>query len=189
VTARQCIAWLTVAWALMLRAGVTFAKVETLPIACAEERICLWDRPVLSPPDDWELQQEASNTSHVSMYGPPTAYGDATAAFMVARAVRRTPEQTTEQFIESELDYVLARQLDLHAHPSPPMQRTADQEWPVFRIASSRENEPVESVVFGQDGAFFVVFVLSTRNLTLHDALWPKFNAWVTRYRAAEHTR
>jgi hypothetical protein len=141
---------------------------------------------VLAPPAGWELEQESSKASHLSIYGPPSEAVDKTEAFMIARAVKPANGQKQQQFIEAELDNVLSRQLDLHALATTPLNRNQSQEWPVYRIATERENDPVESMVFGQDGDFFVVFILSTRNQKVHDLLWQKFNDWVIRYENAE---
>lgn len=178
--------WRLGAAVFLLIGGNASARVETLAIPCAEERICLWDRPVLAAPAEWELLQEQSRTSHVSVYGPSDASSESPAAFMIARAVRRIENQTRQQFIDLELDYALSHQLDLHAEPTDSLLLEPHNDWLMYRIASARDNSPVVSMAFGEDGDFHVVLVMSSRSDKVHAALLPKFHDWIVRYQAGE---
>jgi hypothetical protein len=159
-----------------------YARVESIPIPCGADRYCLWDRPVLQTPGGWELDDELSRTSRVSVYHPASAGDKEDRSFVVARAVRRSPGANLDQFAEGDLDLLLARQLNASLLSLELLGTRCSKPVKLAIVVTANPGGAADTAAFADDGEFFVVLVLSTSSAQEHAAHFPWFREWVVNF-------
>ncbi len=176
--------WTLIALVVGLLAPSAQARVDKLTVPC-DDALCLWERPALPPVPAWQLDTERSQQLRTAIYVLSTRHdADAAATRVVAQAFARTPESGLQAFIDAERERLVGPSLDVQAVDAPSLRDATGTRLMAIEIAP-RPGRPggVQTVVFAQDGAYFVSFSYSAPARAAHRAHYADFKALIAAYR------
>ncbi len=153
---------------------VAQAETEGFPRSC-ETRICSWRRPVVEPPPGWFRDEGASRHYKLNAFAPNgSSFADAPAV-MYALAVEKSslPEKSLAAFLGRGHPSASGNG-GTEVTPKPPLKTGDGQAFAAFRYAPRPgSKEQHETVAYGEEGDYFLVFVVSARTAKDHDAAYP----------------
>jgi len=173
---------------LLILGGVSgaHAGIEKTTVPC-DDKMCLWERPSIAPTSAWRLDTERSARIRTAIYVLANDHGapaEATAHVMT-QAFARTADLRLEDFIIAERDRLLGPSLDMQVNEIAALKDGAGNRLPAIEIAP-RAGRPgaVQTVVFAQDGDYFVTLSYSAVSREAQRAHWNDFTQFVAAYRA-----
>jgi hypothetical protein len=181
-TQRFCVALLL---GLSCMSG-TQAGVEKSTVPC-DDKMCLWERPIVAPVSAWRLDAERSARIRTAIYvlvNDRNAQAESTVRVMT-QAFARTTGTRLEDFIIAERDRLLGPSLDMQVTELPPLKDAAGGGLSTIEIApSTGRSGAVQTVVFAQDGDYFVTFSYSAASRDAHRLHYADFAQFIAAYRA-----
>ena len=149
---------------------------------------CLWHEPGVRAPQGWEFKEPASTRYHARAFAPAgTNFANATAV-MYAKAVPKAGQPAS-------LAAFIAQDVAGFRAGDPKLQVKTGLSYPdgdghplkaVQLIPGSGGNGQWQTIAYGEEGAFYLVFSLSGAGLLEHDAALPAFKAMLATYHAGE---
>ena len=173
---------------LWLLGGVhaAYAGVEKTTVPC-DDKMCLWERPMVASVKAWQLDADRSARLRTAIYVLADDHGaqpEATAHVMT-QAFARPAGARLDDFIIAERDRLLGPSLDMEVHEVSAVQDGSGARLPAIEIAPRAERSgAVQTVVFAQDGDYFVTLSYSATSREAHRAHWRDFTRFVAAYRA-----
>lgn len=173
---------------LLMLGGVpgAYAGIEKITVPC-DDKMCLWERPVVAPASAWRLDAERSARIRTAIYvltADDGAHAEATAHIMT-QAFARTAGARLEDFIIAERDRLLGPSLDMQVRELAALQDGAGNRLPAIEIAPRADRSgTVQTVVFAQDGDYFVTLSYSAVSREAQRAHWRDFVQFVAAYRS-----
>jgi hypothetical protein len=167
-----------------------YADVEKITVPC-DDKMCLWERPVIAPASAWQLDTDRSARIRTAIYVQANGHGAQAEAttHVMTQAFARPSGARLEDFIIAERDRLLGPSLDMQVSEVAAMKDGAGTRLPAIEIAPRAERSgAVQTVVFAQDGDYFVTLSYSAVSREAHRAHWRDFVQFVAAYRAAQAT-
>lgn len=162
------------------------ARVEKSTVPC-DEKMCLWERPVVAASSTWRLDTERSARVRTAIYllaNDPSAQTDSS-THIVTQAFARMANVRLEDFIIAERDRLLGPALDMQVTEMPAVKDGGGARLPAIEIAPRPgRSGAVQTVVFAQDGDYFVTLTYSAASRDAHRAHFGDFARFVASYRA-----
>jgi hypothetical protein len=169
----------------LLASSVTVA-ILAFPLAQAETeeftetcdtRICSWRRPIVDPPPGWSRDNGASRHYKMNAFAPNgSSFADAPAV-MYALAVDKSsfPEKSLPAFLGRGHPSASGSG-GIEVAPTPRLTTGDGKSFEALRYAPPPGSEGQhETVAYGEEGDYFVVFVISARTAKAHDAAYASF--------------
>jgi hypothetical protein len=176
----------------LLLGGVsnTHAGVEKSTVPC-DDKMCLWERPLIAPVSAWRLDTDRSARVRTAIYVLNNDRGTQTeaTAHVMTQAFARTAGLSLEDFIIAERDRLLGPSLDMQANEVAAIKDGAGNRLPAIEIAPrAGRSGAVQTVVFAQDGDYFVTLSYSAVSHEAQRTHWNDFTRFVAAYRADKTT-
>lgn len=157
------------ATALVTGIGAAQAEVQKFIVPCPGQKLCASYQLVLTPPDGWVIDKDATAKNHVQMIVPKgKTFGDAPALIYVQVFYHADKTQTLEDFARVSNERWLAENASAKISPLSAIARTNGKQG-FLRFAfqnPSRTAQAYEAGAFGidndKDGNEFVLDVVIT---------------------------
>lgn len=171
---------LALAVALPAQAGLEPVVGNCGPVSC------LWHEPTVRAPQGWSFKEVASTRYHARAFAPAGSnFGNATAV-MYAKAVPKQGQPATlAAFMAQDIasyrtkDAKLKVQTGLSYPDGDGRSLRAVQLMP-----AAGSGVQWETIAYGEEGAFYLVFDLSASGMLERDAAMPAFKQMLTTYHA-----
>jgi hypothetical protein len=153
--------------ALMLGGGTACAEVQKFLNPCPGQKLCPSFRLVMTPPDGWVLDAEATKENDVQMLVPRgKTFANAQPIIYVQVFYHRDKQQTLEDFARLSNERWLATNKTAKISPLPPVARTNGKEG-FLRFSFENPKTPQQAYEVGafgidddKDGNQFVLNVV-----------------------------
>ena len=176
----------------MRAVGMALALVVVLPAQAGLEPVvgecngstCLWHEPTVHAPKGWEFKESASSRYHARAFAPTGSNFANATAVMYAKAVPKEGQPATlAGFISQDVASYQARDAKLKvktglAYPDGDGRRLQA----VQLVPSTGTGQQWQTIAYGEEGAFYLVFDLSASGVVEHDAAVPAFEQMVASY-------
>ncbi|WP_139826144.1 hypothetical protein [Derxia lacustris] len=170
------------ALALLAPAAPLHAELDRLIVPCGAA-VCVWDRPRLTPPPGWAVDEEWSPRLQQLVLVPVGSSLAEAPARIVARVVEAEVAPDLERLIGQEQDRALGGSLTLTATRGADLPAGSGPDWPTLTVASANADAGRQTLAFGRDGAAWVVLLLDARDAAEHERALPALRALLAGYR------
>ena len=145
---------------------------------------CLWHEPTVHAPQGWEFKETASSRYHARAFAPAGSNFANATAVMYAKAVPKEGQPATlAGFMAQDIASFRAKDAKLQvktglAYPDGDGRRLQA----VQLVPGTGSGEPWQTIAYGEEGAFYLVFDLSGSGVVEHDAALPAFQQMLASY-------
>ena len=145
---------------------------------------CLWHEPTVRPPQGWEFKEQASARYHARAFSPTGSNFANATAVMYAKAVPKDGQPPTlAGFMSQDIASYRAKDAKLKvttglAYPDGDGRRLQA----IAIVPGSGDGMQWQTIAYGEEGAFYLVFALSGSGLVEHDAALPAFQQMLASY-------
>jgi hypothetical protein len=158
----------------------SYAKAETEGFAymCETGGICLWRRPIVNPPSGWERDQGSSERYKINAFAPKGLSFSDSPVVIYANALYKTPQKVKDldEFIEVDKEHFTKGKGEIKISPKGSL-LTGDKKSLVVLTFEpiGKSKEQFETIAYGEEGEYFLIFALSARSKEAHDKALPAF--------------
>jgi len=172
--------WMALALAVVLPAQ---AGLEPILGTC-NGASCLWHEPAVRAPQDWEFKEQASTRYHARAFAPVGTNFANAPAVMYAKAVPKEGQP-------SSLAAFMAQDIAGFRAGDAKLQVKTGLSYPdgdghalkaVQLVPGSGHGGQWQTIAYGEEGAFYLVFDLSASGVVEHDAAVPAFEQMLASY-------
>ena len=147
---------------------------------------CLWHEPTVRAPQGWALKDVASSRYHARAFAPAgSSFADATAV-MYAKAVPKAGEAASLAAFMSQ-DIAGFRSKDARLQVKTGL-TYVDGDGHALKavqlIPGTGSGAQWQTIAYGEEGAFYLVFALSAGGTLEHDSAVPAFKQMLASYHA-----
>jgi hypothetical protein len=180
MTLRMRAVWMALVLAAALPAQ---AGLEPVVGQC-DGTTCLWHEPTVHAPKGWEFKETASSRYHARAFAPAGSNFANATAVMYAKAVPKEGQPATlAGFMSQDIASYRGKDAKLKvktglAYPDGDGRRLQA----VQIIPGADTGMQWQTVAYGEEGAFYLVFSLSASGLVEHDAAVPAFEQMLASY-------
>ena len=147
---------------------------------------CLWHEPTVRAPTGWEFKEAASARYHARAFAPAGSNFGNASAVMYAKAVPKDGQPATlAAFMAQDIASYRAKDARLEVKTGLSF---ADGDGRLLQavqlVPAQGSGVQRETIAYGEEGAFYLVFDLSATGLLEHDAAVPAFKQMLATYHA-----
>ena len=179
------------AWAGLALAAALPAYAALDPVlGTCDGHACLWHEPTVRAPQGWAFKDAASTRYHARAFAPAGSnFADATAV-MYAKAVPKAGEAATlAAFMTQDIAGFRAKDAKLQVKPGLTF---ADGDGRMLKavqlVPGGGNGGQWQTIAYGEEGAFYLVFALSASGTLEHDTALPAFKQMLATYHAGPAT-
>jgi hypothetical protein len=176
----------------MRAVGMALALAVVLPAQAGLEPVvgecdgttCLWHEPAVHAPKGWEFKEVASSHYHARAFAPAGSNFANATAVMYAKAVPKEGQPAT-------LAGFMAQDIASYRGKDAKLKVTTGLAYPdgdghplqaVQIIPGAGSGMQWQTVAYGEEGAFYLVFALSASGIAEHDAAVAAFRQMLASY-------
>jgi hypothetical protein len=172
--------WLGLALAVALPAQ---AGLEPVLGSCGATP-CLWHEPTVRAPKGWEFKETASTRYHARAFAPAGSNFANATAVMYAKAIPKEGQPgTLAAFMAQDIASYRAKDAKLQVKTGLSF---ADGDGRSLRavqlVPATGSGVQWETIAYGEEGAFYLVFDLSASGVLEHDTAVPAFKQMLATY-------
>jgi hypothetical protein len=147
---------------------------------------CLWHEPTVRAPDGWEFKEAASARYHARAFAPAGSNFANAAAVMYAKAVPKEGQPASlAAFMSQDIASYRAKDAKLQVKTGLSY---ADGDGRVLQavqlVPGAGSGLQRETIAYGEEGRFYLVFALSGAGMVEHDVAVPAFQQMLATYHA-----
>ena len=187
---RSHAAWSGLAMGIALATALpAHAGLDPVLGAC-DGHSCLWHEPTVRAPQGWAFKDGASTRYHARAFAPTgSTFADATAV-MYAKAVPKAGEAASlAAFMSQDIAGFRAKDAKLQVKTGLTL---VDGDGRVLKavelIPGSGGGAQWQTIAYGEEGAFYLVFALSAGGVLEHESALPAFKQMLATYHAGPPT-
>jgi len=175
---------LAFATALVAASATASAEIEKVAVP-KSQGIALYWWPKLPDVAGWHFDRDASYNYGFAAWAPDNSTFADAETVIYARAVYkpREPEmKSLDMMIERDKQHFLAKFPDMRIEPAPSLPTVDGRKFQSLSFAPSG-NGNWERAAYGEEGDFYLVFILSARSQSGYKTAMPAFETFITRYK------
>lgn len=184
---RSQAAWAGLATMIALATAVPAHAGLDPVLGTCDGHACLWHEPTVRAPKGWAFKEAASTRYHARAFAPAGSnFADATAV-MYAKAVPKAGEAATlAGFMSQDIANFRAKDDTLQVKTGLTY---ADGDGRMLKavqlIPGNGTGAQWQTIAYGEEGAFYLVFALSAGGTLEHDSAVPAFKQMLATYHAS----
>ncbi len=178
---------IVVAAVMVLLAPMVKAGTEGIAVICERtDSICFWHRPKLDAPQGWQRDEGASQEVQANVFVPAGATFEAAPAVIYGRAIPREGQVASlSAFVDDDVATFEQHYVSLQVQRGLAIADGDGTSLTAVRLSPVPGSDAQwETVAYAEEGDYYLIFVLSARNKSAHDADLPVFEHLLAGYRA-----
>ena len=147
---------------------------------------CLWHEPTVHAPKGWEFKETASSRYHARAFAPVGSNFANATAVMYAKAVPKEGQPATlAAFMAQDIASFRAKDAKLQVKTGLGYPDGDGHRLPAVQLFPGQgSGQQWQTIAYGEEGAFYLVFSLSGSGVLEHDSAVPAFQAMLASYHA-----
>lgn len=174
---------------LLLMATLPAARAGLEPVlgTCADTGgACLWQEPAVAAPEGWTRKQAASAHYRAAAFAPAGSNFENALAVMYAKAVPKAGQPSTlAAFIAQDVASFRRQYAGLEVKTGLSFADGDGRRLSAVRMSPGKQGKAHwETIAYGEDGDYYLVFALSANGILEHEAALPAFAQMMASYHA-----
>ena len=168
----------------MAAAPAAHAGLEPVLGTCGASP-CLWQEPAVTAPKGWVLKDPASRRYHARAFAPAGSNFENATAVMYAKAVPKQGQPATlDGFVSQDVASFRAQNARLQVKTGLSFADGDGRRLKAVQLLPGSGGGQWETIAYGEDGDFYLVFALSATGVVEQQAAEPAFAQMVASYHA-----